>query len=121
MNLCSPAGHKQHGDATLLKSNKHKHGITDMRSRDMRNGWSPPGTCSQTRPRTRFHVAMGQSLWRSHLGVDEHPFATFGVHQGCRVLTHSLPSRLSRCEALQRLFGQLEVIYSDELDAREMA
>ena len=30
------------------------------------------------------------NLWRSHFGVDEHPFATgFDVHQGYRVLTHS--------------------------------
>ena len=27
-------------------------------------------------------MAMGHSLWRSHFGVDEHPFATcFDVHQ----------------------------------------
>ena len=30
------------------------------------------------------------NLWRSHFGVDEHPFATyFDVHQGYRVLSHS--------------------------------
>ena len=35
-------------------------------------------------------VAMGHSPWRSHFGVDEHPFATyFDVHQGYRGVTHS--------------------------------
>ena len=33
---------------------------------------------------------MGHNLWL-HFGVDEHPFATyFDVHQGYRVLTHSI-------------------------------
>ena len=27
-------------------------------------------------------MAMGHKLCRSHFGVDEHPFATFDVHQG---------------------------------------
>ena len=34
-------------------------------------------------------LAMGHNLWL-HFGVDEHPFATFEVHQGFLwVLTHS--------------------------------
>ena len=37
-----------------------------------------------------LHMAMGHNLWRSHFGVDEHPFATnFDVQQGYKVLTHS--------------------------------
>ena len=36
-----------------------------------------------------LYLAMGHNLWL-HVGVDEHPFATyFDVHQGYRVLTHS--------------------------------
>ena len=48
------------------------------------------------------HMAMIghglHDLWRSHFGVNEHPFATYvEVHQGYRVLTHS--------HMLKRLFG----------------
>ena len=45
------------------------------------------------RPCLRIWMINGHglhNLWRSHFGVDEHPFATyFDVHQGYRVLTHS--------------------------------
>ena len=37
-------------------------------------------------------MAMGHNLWL-HFGVDEHPFATYYVHQGYRVLTHSQMGR----------------------------
>ena len=49
-------------------------------------------------------MAMGHNLWRSHFGVDEHPFATyFDVHQGYRVSreekthTHTQNRRLEHC------------------------
>ena len=43
-----------------------------------------------------FLLAMGHKLWL-HFGVDEHRFATyFDVHQGYRVLTHSLWCPASR-------------------------
>ena len=53
--------------------------------------WHTPGPERSWARNSLHEYGHGlHSLWRSHFGVDEHPFATyFGVHQGYRALTHS--------------------------------
>ena len=46
---------------------------------------------------THTQMTMGQNLWRSHFGADEHPCTTYlEVHQRYKVLTHSQMTREKR-------------------------
>ena len=58
----------------------------------------------------------GHNLWRSHFGVDEHPFVIyFDVHQGYRILTHRHASDLAawdlQCMDLHQLGMSDDNIY----------